>query len=555
MACRPSRARRCSSSSLNRGPPSGDTVHRHARGAPGIRLGRLRGPGHASDGPRGARADRAGDRGTGADGRGDDRPHGLHRRRLYRLLMRRRDRGEAVARPASGARAVGDHGRASRSDRAGPVRPRPRGADRAAGRDSGGPRGGRGGGRAAGRARRPTLCGAHARRQLRPDARVKRRLGFSTRAIHGDPEVRPDWAPVVTPLYQSSTFTNPVGSTAEVRYTRYGNNPNQLTIAKRLALLEGAEAAIFVASGMGAIALAHLAVLRPGDHLLSSEWIYGGVHRLFAQEFVRLGIEVTFVNPLESRTWKRAVRKTTRAIFVETPTNPLLRVVDLEPLKILGQSEGLAVIVDSTFATPINFRPLEHGADVVIHSATKYLNGHSDVIAGAVVGSESVVEEVRKLMQVWGQALDPMAAWLVERGMKTLVVRVERHNQTALAVAQWCSQQPQFAAVHFPGLPGHKDHEVAKRILNGFGGMLGVELKGGTRASARFLRALTIAAHAPSLGGVETLVSEPRLTSHAMLAPEARARAGIPDGFLRFSIGLEDADDIVADLAQALAQL
>ena len=384
---------------------------------------------------------------------------------------------------------------------------------------------------------------------------MKRRHGLSTRAVHGDPAARPDWAPVAAPLYQSSTFTNPIGSTAEVRYTRYGNNPNQLTIAKRLALLEGAEAAIFVASGMGAVALAHLAVLRPGDHLLSSEWIYGGVHRLFAQEFVRFGIEVTFVNPLESRTWKRALRKTTRAIFVETPTNPLLRVVDLEPLKILGQSEGLAVIVDATFATPINFRPLEHGADVVIHSATKYLNGHSDVIAGAVAGTESVIEEVRKLMQVWGQALDPMAGWLIERGMKTLAVRVERHNATGLAVAQWCSQQPAFSAVHYPGLPSHPDHATAKRLLNGYGGMLGVELKGGARAAERFLRSLTIATHAPSLGGVETLVSEPRLTSHASLTPAERAQAGIPDGFLRFSLGLEDADDLIADFAQALAQL
>src|SRR5204862_424060 len=185
----------------------------------------------------------------------------------------------------------------------------------------------------------PPFPGAHARRQLRPDARVKRRLGFSTRAIHGDPEVRPDWAPVVTPLYQSSTFTNPVGSTAEVLYTRYGNNPNQTAIANRLAALEGAEAAIFVASGMGAIALSHLAVLRPGDHLLSSEWIYGGVHRLFAQEFGRLGIDVTFVNPMQARDWKRAMKKTTRAIFVETPTNPLLRVIDLEPVATLCKTE------------------------------------------------------------------------------------------------------------------------------------------------------------------------------------------------------------------------
>lgn len=384
---------------------------------------------------------------------------------------------------------------------------------------------------------------------------MKRRLGFSTRAIHGEPEPRPEWSPVASPVYQSATFTNPIGSTQEVLYTRYGNNPNQVAIARRLALLEGAEAALFVASGMGAVALAHLAVLRPGDHLVSSAWIYGGVHRLFAQEFARLGIEVTFVNPLESRTWKRALKKNTRAIFVETPTNPTLRVIDLEPAATLSKTEGLALIVDSTFATPINFRPLEHGADVVIHSATKYLNGHSDVIAGAVAGTESVIEEVRKLMQVWGQALDPMAAWLIERGMKTLAVRVERQNRTALAVAEWCSKQPQVAAVHYPGLPNHPDHETARRLLNGFGGMVGVELKGGGRAAERFLRALTIAAHAPSLGGVETLVSEPRLTSHAALSPEERARAGIPDGFLRFSIGLEDADDLIADFAQALAHL
>ena len=384
---------------------------------------------------------------------------------------------------------------------------------------------------------------------------MKRRLGFSTHSVHGDPEARPDWTPVVTPLYQSATFTNPIGSTQEVVYTRYGNNPNHVSIARRLALLEGAEAAIFVGSGMGAVALSHLAVLRPGDHLLASEWIYGGVQRLFAQEFGRFGIDVSLVNPLEQRTWKRALKKNTRAIFVETPTNPLLRVLDLEPIATLCKTEGLALLVDSTFATPLNFRPLEHGADVVIHSATKYLNGHDDVLAGAVAGSESVIEEVRKLLQVWGQALDPMAAWLIERGMKTLGVRVARQNQTALAVAEWCTRQPPFAAVHHPGLPSHPDHTVAKRILDGLGGMVAVELKGGARAAERFLRALTIAAHAPSLGGVETLVSEPRLTSHAMLTPEARARAGIPDGFLRFSIGLEDADDLIADFAQALAQL
>ena len=383
---------------------------------------------------------------------------------------------------------------------------------------------------------------------------MTRRLGLSTRAIHGDPTVRADWTAVAPPLYQSSTFTNPIGSTAQVLYTRYGNNPNQVAIAKRLALMEGAESAIFVSSGMGAAALAHLAVLRPGDHLVSSEWIYGGVRRLFSQEFGRLGIEVSFINPQEQRTWKRALRKTTRAVFLESPTNPLLRIVDIEPFATLCKAEGLALIVDSTFATPINFRPLEHGADVVIHSATKYLNGHTDVIAGAVVGTESVIEEVRRLMQVWGQALDPMAAWLIDRGMKTLAVRVARQNATGTAVAEWCAGQPAFSAVHHPSLPSHPDHATAKRTFNGYGGMLGLELKGGAAAADRFLRNLTIAAHAPSLGGVETLVSEPRFTSHAGLTPEQRAEAGIPDGFLRFSLGLEDADDLIADFARALAQ-
>ena len=382
----------------------------------------------------------------------------------------------------------------------------------------------------------------------------RRRLGLATRAIHGDPKARADWTAVAPPLYQSSTFTNPIGSTAEVLYSRYGNNPNQVDIGRRLALLEGAEAALFVSSGMGATALAHLAVLRPGDHLISSEWIYGGVQRLFSQEFGRLGIDVSFVNPTQHRTWKKAMRKTTRAVFIETPTNPLLRIIDLEPIATLCKAEGLALIVDSTFATPVNLRPLEHGADVVIHSATKYLNGHSDVIAGAVAGSESVVEEVRRLMQLWGQAIDPFAAWLIDRGMRTLTVRVERQNEIGLAIAQWCAKQDAIAKVHYPGLASHQDHELAKRTLNGFGGMLGIELKGGVRAAERFLKALTIAAHAPSLGGVETLVSEPRLTSHASLTAEQRAQAGIPDGFLRFSLGLEDPDDIIADFAQALAR-
>jgi cystathionine beta-lyase/cystathionine gamma-synthase len=381
---------------------------------------------------------------------------------------------------------------------------------------------------------------------------MKKKPGLSTLAVHGQPARRTDWTPVVTPIYQSSTFTNPVGSDEMVMYTRYGNNPNQVTLAGKYALLEGAEAAIFVASGMGATALAHLAVLRPGDHLLSSSWIYGGTRRLFEEEFGRLGIEVTYVNPDQPRQWRRSVRKSTRAVFVETPTNPVMRVIDLAPMAQIARDGGFALLVDATFASPINYRPIEHGADIVITSATKYLNGHSDVIAGAVAASASIVEEVTRLMQLWGQAIDPHAAWLIERGMRTLGVRMARHNDNGMAVARWAAQHAGIVRVHYPGLPSHPDHAFASQVLDGFGGMVGFELKGGARAAERFLKKLKLITHAPSLAGVESLVSEPRLTSHSRLTEEQRARQGIPDGFVRLSCGVEDAEDIIADLEQAL---
>ncbi len=380
---------------------------------------------------------------------------------------------------------------------------------------------------------------------------TSRRPGISTVAVHGPPTRRPDWAPVAPPIIQSSTFTNPVGSDEEVLYSRYGTNPTQVALAKKYALLEGTEDAIFVASGSGATALAHLAVLRPGDHLLSSEWIYGGTHQLFDQEFARLGIEVSYVRPDRVRDWRKSMRKTTRCIFVETPTNPLLRVIDLRPVASLARDSGLALMVDATFASPANFRPAEAGADVVITSATKYLNGHSDVVAGAVAGSASFVEEVRGLMRIWGQAIDPHAAWLVDRGLRTLAVRMERHNANGLAVARWAEKQRWIAKVHYPGLDSHPDHELATEVLAGYGGMVGLELRGGPEAATRLLSRLKLIVHAPSLAGVESLISEPRLTSHRELSAAERERLGIPDGFLRLSCGIEDADDIIGDLEQA----
>ncbi len=380
-------------------------------------------------------------------------------------------------------------------------------------------------------------------------------LGPSTKAVHGQPDRGQDLEPVVTPIYQSTTFQQPIGSADEVLYTRYGNNPNHLTLAKKLAALEGAERAIFLASGMGATALAHLAVLRPGDHLLASEWIYGGTMRLFTEEFGKLGIDVSLVRPDNPRNWRQHVRKTTRAVFVEVPTNPLLRVPELAPLAAFCRERGIALLVDGTFASPVNFRALEHGADLVIHSATKYLNGHSDVIGGVVAGTEAIVEEVRRLMQVWGQSPDPHATWLAERGLKTLAVRMERHNANGLAFAEWATAQPAIKAVHYPGLPNHPDHALAAELFGGFGGMVGLTLGGGVGAAEAVLRRLRVATHAPSLGGVETLVSEPRLASHAGLTAAQRAAQGIPDGFLRVSLGIEDVADIIADFEDALVGL
>lgn len=382
--------------------------------------------------------------------------------------------------------------------------------------------------------------------------RKTRPQGVSTVAVHGGTEKSDADTPVVTPIYQSVNFVQEIGTAEGLRYPRYGNSPNAEIIQRRMAMLEGAEAALVLASGMGATSCALLALLRPGDHLLASSWVYGGTHRLLTQEFEAMGIDVTLVDPTESRGWRRRMRKETRAIFVETPVNPTCRVLDLRGASHLTKENGLALVVDSTFASPVNFRPLEHGADVVIHSATKYLNGHHDIISGVVAGTAPYIEEVRQKMMVWGQAPDPFAVWLLDRGLKTIDVRVRRQNETAMRIALWAQERKEVKRVHYAGLPDHPDHEIARTTLDAFGGMLALELSGGGKAADRFVRRLKVWTHAPSLGGVESLVSEPRFTSHAHLSAEQRTKAGIPDGFVRLSVGIEDADDLISDLEQAL---
>jgi cystathionine beta-lyase/cystathionine gamma-synthase len=381
-----------------------------------------------------------------------------------------------------------------------------------------------------------------------------RKPGLSTTAVHGGASHRDPGMGVSSPLVQSVNYAQEAGTSEGLLYTRYGNTPNAVVVQKRLAMLEGAESALVLSSGMGATACAMLALLRPGDHLISSSWIYGGTRKLFTEDIIGMGIEVSFVNPLEPRGWRKALRKNTRVIFLESPVNPTCRVIELNSLQSLAHSEGIALVVDSTFASPVNFRPLEHGVDVVIHSATKYLNGHHDILAGVVCGSEPFIDEVRRKMTVWGQAPDPFACWLLERGLKTIDVRVRRQNENAMRVAEWCSKRPEIAKVHYPGLPNHPDHKIAKTLLDGFGGMLAIELKGGGPAALKFVKKLQVFTYAASLGGVDSLVIEPRYSSHEHMSIEEREKIGIPDGFLRVSIGIENAEDLIGDIEQALQQ-
>ncbi|HZK77866.1 MAG TPA: aminotransferase class I/II-fold pyridoxal phosphate-dependent enzyme [Gemmatimonadaceae bacterium] len=375
---------------------------------------------------------------------------------------------------------------------------------------------------------------------------------LATIAVHGGSPHRGPGEPVALPLVQSVNFVQFPNTAEGLRYTRYGNTPNEEVVQKRIAMLEGAEAALVLSSGMGATACALLALLRPGDHLLSSSWIYGGTRTLFTEEFVQMGIEVSFANPDERRVWRNTIRQNTRVIFVESPVNPSSRVIDLPQLAILAKTQGVALVVDSTLASPINSRPISHGADVVIHSATKYLNGHGDILCGVVAGTASYIEEVRHKMMVWGQAPDPFACWLLERGLKTLDVRVRRSNENAMKIAEWCQKRPEIRKVHYAGLSSHPDHALAKKLMDGFGGLMSIELAGGAEAADRFIGRLKLITHASSLGGVDSLVVEPRYSSHAHMTSEERAAIGIPDGFIRLSIGIESADDLIADIAQAL---
>ncbi|MFL5311001.1 MAG: trans-sulfuration enzyme family protein [Myxococcales bacterium] len=379
-------------------------------------------------------------------------------------------------------------------------------------------------------------------------------MRIETLLVHaGEPQPRIGRA-VAMPVFQSSTFIEDEDrGYHDIAYARLSNTPNHVALHGKLAALEGAEAALATSSGMSAISTALFSVLGAGDHLLAQDTLYGGTHDLLTRDLPRLGIEVTFVDPQAPPSWKAQLRRTTRAVYFETLTNPLLQVADLEAAAAFARANGLVSLIDNTFATPIGFRPLAHGFDLCVHSATKYLNGHSDLIAGAVMGSAARIESVKHKLDHFGGSLDPHACFLLHRGVKTLALRFQRQSETALRVARFLSEQPGVARVNHPGLPSHPQHERARRLfVSGMGGMLSFELRGGREAAEALLQRVRIPLHAPSLGGPETLLTRPAASSHAGLSPDARRALGISDGLLRMSVGLEAAEDLLEDLAQAL---
>ncbi len=356
------------------------------------------------------------------------------------------------------------------------------------------------------------------------------------------------------PVFQSSTFEYAGESHYDdILYARLSNTPNHLALNKKLATLEGGEAAIVTSSGMAAITTALLTVLDPGTHLLAQEGLYGGTHQFIRDELTRLGVEHNWISGSDPDNWKRSLKENTRAIYVESITNPLMEVPLLEEIIAFAQENELLSIIDNTFATPVNFRPIDLGFDVVIHSATKYLNGHSDIIAGVVIGSRNQVADIKSLLNHYGGSLDPNVCFLLDRGLKTLPLRVRFQNESAYRIAGFLKKHEAVKKVNYPGLEGSQGHRIANSLFSGFSGMLSFEMKGDADRTNRFFKRLSIPVIAPSLGGAETLVICPAKSTHLGLSESERRKLGISDSLIRVSVGLEATIDLIEDFEQALS--
>ncbi|HEX4997364.1 MAG TPA: aminotransferase class I/II-fold pyridoxal phosphate-dependent enzyme [Terriglobia bacterium] len=383
---------------------------------------------------------------------------------------------------------------------------------------------------------------------------IKRPQQLETKLIHaGDPLPRIKGA-VNLPIFQSANFEYSAETEYhDVRYIRLNNTPNHEALHIKLAALENAEAALVAASGMAAISTTLLTLLSAGDHMLIQDCVYGGTHQFVTQDLGAFGISYDFIDANQPSTWAKLVRPSTRVLYVETMSNPLLQTPDLEAAVRFASRHKLASVVDNTFASPVNFRPAEWGFDLSLHSGTKYLNGHSDIVAGAVIGRANLVTRIKRRLDHLGGSLDPHAAFLLYRGMKTLAVRMAYQNASAATIARFLEKRPEVERVYYPGGAQDSGRKRARKLFNGFGGVLSFELRGGMRAARRFIGRVTLPIVAPSLGGVESLITRPCTTSHAGMSPQDRKRAGISDSLIRLSVGVEATSDLIEDLESALS--
>ena len=387
--------------------------------------------------------------------------------------------------------------------------------------------------------------------------------GRSTAAVHGGEPRTKEGNAIATPIMQTATYTfansqeiadHFEGRIEREEYGRYGN-PTRTVAEDKLAELEGAEEAVLFSSGMAAITTTLFAMLSRGAHVVVTDDAYRRTRQFLTQALRRYGVEVSTVPAGDYERMEQAVRQTTRIIFSESPTNPYNRVLDLYRVAEIGRRHRVKTIIDSTFATPINQRPLEFGIDLVIHSATKYLGGHNDLLAGVVLGSSDLVGAIRDFQGVTGAVPDPLSTYLLIRGIKTLALRVERQNDSAQRIAEFLEAHPKVGRVHYPGLPSHPEHRIAVQQMRGFGGVVSFEVNGDLAAGSRLVDACRIPRIAPSLGGVESLIEQPALMSFYELTTEERLQVGIKDSLVRYAVGIEDADDLIADLTQALEQV
>ena len=373
--------------------------------------------------------------------------------------------------------------------------------------------------------------------------------GINTLCVHAGDLEDQQFKGAISPLFMSTSY--PFEGVEVKRYPRYFNTPNQVALAKKMAALEHGEAALIFGSGMAAVSSSLFAFLRSGDHVVLQKTLYGGTSNLVVEEFEKFGIEYSFTSDLSIEAFEEKIRSNTKVIYIETPSNPLLTITDISAVAELAKKHGLVSMIDNTFASPVNQNPLDFGIDVVIHSATKYMGGHSDILAGAVIASEFHIEKIFQLAKNFGGNLSDFTVWLLERSIKTMGIRVKAQNENACFLAAYLENHPEVARVYYPGLKSHPDHQLAKDQMRGFGGMLSFELRDGLDVSA-FQKNLKLIKSSMSLAGVESTILSPSLTSHALLTAEEREVQGIKDGLLRFSVGIEEKEDLMEDLEQAI---